>query len=130
MGNGRHVHRLRLLKLCIKLSQILQEIVDLWRAMYTYFGLKFFQSSLQPYLVEVDLGEESNRQLCISPGMDMVLFAFGVTLLGFITYLEAWVIGNPLLPGVVFRVKFITPLILALLCLYGSLGIFLLCGVL
>ncbi|OKP08913.1 hypothetical protein PENSUB_5494 [Penicillium subrubescens] len=59
-----------------------------------------------------------------------VLFAIGITLLGVMTYLEAWVIRNPLIPGDIFRVKFMTPLILALLCLYGSLGIFLLYGVL
>jgi MFS family permease len=59
-----------------------------------------------------------------------VLFAIDVTLLGFMTYLEAWVIDDPLLPGEIFRVKYMTPLILALLCLYGSLGIFLLYGIL
>lgn len=59
-----------------------------------------------------------------------VLFTIGVTLLGIMTYLEVWVVNNPLLPGDIFRVKFITPLILALFCLYGSLGIFLLYGVL
>ncbi|OKP07155.1 Drug resistance protein [Penicillium subrubescens] len=59
-----------------------------------------------------------------------VLFSIGATLLGVMVYLEAWVIDNPLLPGDIFRVKFMTPLILALLCLYGSVGIFLLYGVL
>ncbi|CEJ62660.1 hypothetical protein PMG11_11154 [Penicillium brasilianum] len=59
-----------------------------------------------------------------------VLFTIGVTLLGVMTYLEVWVVDNPLLPGDIFRLKFMTPLILALLCLYGSLGIFLLYGVL
>ncbi|KAJ5672870.1 Major facilitator superfamily domain general substrate transporter [Penicillium longicatenatum] len=46
-----------------------------------------------------------------------------ITLLGVITYLKGWVIKNPLLPSNIFRVKFITPLILALLYLYGSLVI-------
>lgn len=59
-----------------------------------------------------------------------VLFAIGAILLGVMAYLEGWVIENPLLPGDIFRVKFMTPLVLALLCLYGSLGIFLLYGVL
>lgn len=59
-----------------------------------------------------------------------VLFAIGAVLLGVMAYLEGWVIENPLLPGDIFRVKFMTPLVLALLCLYGSLGIFLLYGVL
>ncbi|CEJ61892.1 hypothetical protein PMG11_10408 [Penicillium brasilianum] len=59
-----------------------------------------------------------------------VLFTIGATLLGVMTYLEVWVVNNPLLPGDIFRLKFMTPLILALLCLYGSLGIFLLYGVL
>lgn len=58
------------------------------------------------------------------------LFAMGVTLLGVMVYLEVRVVDNPLLPGDIFRVKFMTPLILALLCLYGSVGIFLLYGVL
>ncbi|KAJ5318708.1 hypothetical protein N7476_005128 [Penicillium atrosanguineum] len=60
----------------------------------------------------------------------LVLFTIGVILLGVMTYLEVWVVKNPLLPGDIFRVKFMTPLILALFCLYGSLGIFLLYGVL
>jgi MFS family permease len=59
-----------------------------------------------------------------------VLFTIGAILLGVMAYLEGWVIENPLLPGDIFRVKFMTPLVLALLCLYGSLGIFLLYGVL
>ncbi|KAJ5643590.1 uncharacterized protein N7484_006097 [Penicillium longicatenatum] len=59
-----------------------------------------------------------------------VIFTIGVTLLGIMAYIEGWVIKNPLLPGEIFRVRFMTPLILALLCLYGSLGIFFLYGVL
>ncbi|KAJ5232846.1 hypothetical protein N7468_005802 [Penicillium chermesinum] len=53
----------------------------------------------------------------------------GVILLGIFTYVEGWVISNPLLHGDIFRVKYMTPLTIALLCLYGSLGIFLLYGV-
>ncbi|KAJ6172499.1 hypothetical protein N7470_001566 [Penicillium chermesinum] len=48
---------------------------------------------------------------------------------GIFTYVEGWVISNPLLHGDIFRVKYMTPLTIALLCLYGSLGIFLLYGV-
>ncbi|KAF3391297.1 Drug resistance protein [Penicillium rolfsii] len=59
-----------------------------------------------------------------------VLFVTGTVLLGVMAYLEGWVVENPLLPGDIFRVKFMTPLVLALLCLYGSLGVFLLYGVL
>jgi hypothetical protein len=45
-------------------------------------------------------------------------------------YVEGWAVGNPLLPGDIFRVKHMTALVVALLFLYGSLGIFLLFGVL
>ncbi|KAI2785967.1 hypothetical protein POX_h09732 [Penicillium oxalicum] len=58
------------------------------------------------------------------------LFALGVVILGVMAYFEGWVVSNPLLPGDIFKVKCMTPLVLALLCLYGSFGILLLFGVL
>ncbi|KAJ5114388.1 hypothetical protein NUU61_000147 [Penicillium alfredii] len=54
----------------------------------------------------------------------------GVILLAIFTYVEGWVVENPLLPGDIFRVKYMTPLAIALLFLYGTLGIFLLYAVL
>lgn len=59
-----------------------------------------------------------------------VFLVLGVLLLGIMAYVEGWVVSNPLLPGDIFHVKYMTPLTIALLCLYGSLGIFLLYGVL
>ena len=59
-----------------------------------------------------------------------LFLALGVILLGVMAYVEGWVVKNPLLPGDIFRVKYMTPLIIALLFLYGSLGIFLLYAVL
>ncbi|KAJ5085210.1 hypothetical protein N7532_009981 [Penicillium argentinense] len=54
----------------------------------------------------------------------------GVITLAAFAYVEGWVVHNPLMPGDIFRVKHMTPLVLSLLCLYGSLGVFLLYGVL
>lgn len=59
-----------------------------------------------------------------------LFLALGVILLGVMAYVEGWVVKNPLLPGDIFRVKYMTPLVIALLFLYGSLGIFLLYAVL
>ncbi|KAJ5581110.1 hypothetical protein N7450_007411 [Penicillium hetheringtonii] len=59
-----------------------------------------------------------------------VFLCLGVISLAAFAYVEGWVVHNPLLPGDVFHVKHLKPLLLSLLCLYGSLGIFLLYGVL
>jgi MFS family permease len=59
-----------------------------------------------------------------------VCFVLGVILLGIMAYVEGWVVKNPLLPGNIFAVKYMTPLAIALLFLYGSLGVFLLYAVL
>ncbi|KAB8078303.1 major facilitator superfamily domain-containing protein [Aspergillus leporis] len=55
-----------------------------------------------------------------------VCFTLGLILLGVMVYVEGWVVENPLLPGDLFAVKYMTPLAIALLFLYGSLGIYLL----
>ncbi|KAL2829416.1 major facilitator superfamily domain-containing protein [Aspergillus cavernicola] len=55
-----------------------------------------------------------------------VCLVLGVVLLATMTYVEGWVIKNPLLPGDIFAVKYMKPLAIALLFLYGSLGVFLL----
>lgn len=55
-----------------------------------------------------------------------VCLIIGVLLLGALTYVEGWVVKNPLLPGDLFAVKYMKPLVISLLCMYGSLGIFLL----
>ncbi|KAE8150942.1 major facilitator superfamily domain-containing protein [Aspergillus avenaceus] len=59
-----------------------------------------------------------------------VCFSIGIVLLGIMVYVEGWVVENPLLPADLFAVKYMTPLVIALLFLYGSLGIFLLYAVL
>ncbi|KAL4996453.1 major facilitator superfamily domain-containing protein [Aspergillus recurvatus] len=59
-----------------------------------------------------------------------VCFVLGVLLLAALTYVEGWVVKNPLLPGDIFAVKYMKPLAIALLFLYGSLGVFLLYAVL
>lgn len=59
-----------------------------------------------------------------------LFFVLGLILLGVMIYVEGWVVKNPLLPGDVFRVKYMLPLVIALLFLYGTLGIFLLYAVL
>ncbi|KAL5049107.1 hypothetical protein BDW71DRAFT_165552 [Aspergillus fruticulosus] len=59
-----------------------------------------------------------------------VCFVLGVLLLAVLTYVEGWVVKNPLLPGDIFGVKYMRPLAIALLFLYGSLGVFLLYAVL
>ncbi|KAJ6014236.1 Major facilitator superfamily domain general substrate transporter [Penicillium herquei] len=60
----------------------------------------------------------------------LFLFIVGCLLLGLLVWVEGWMVKNPLLPGDIFHVKSMVALIIALLCLYGSLGIFLLYGVL
>ncbi|KAJ5675183.1 Major facilitator superfamily domain general substrate transporter [Penicillium maclennaniae] len=60
----------------------------------------------------------------------IVFFVLGMILLGVMAYIEGWVVQNPLLPGDIFHVKHMAALVIALLFLYGSLGIFLLYGVL
>lgn len=59
-----------------------------------------------------------------------LFLVLGVACLAIMVYVEGWVVRNPLLPGDIFRVKHMTPLVIALLFLYGSLGVFLLFGVL
>ncbi|KAJ5679978.1 hypothetical protein N7536_011117 [Penicillium majusculum] len=59
-----------------------------------------------------------------------LFLVLGLILLGIMVYVEGWVVKNPLLPGDVFRVKYMLPLAIALLFLYGTLGIFLLYAVL
>ncbi|KAI2709180.1 hypothetical protein CBS147332_6239 [Penicillium roqueforti] len=59
-----------------------------------------------------------------------LFLALGLIFLGMMVYVEGWVVKNPLLPGDIFRVKYMLPLVVALLFLYGTLGIFLLYAVL
>ncbi|KAJ5306896.1 hypothetical protein PENANT_c003G04201 [Penicillium antarcticum] len=59
-----------------------------------------------------------------------LFLALGLVLLGAMIYVEGWVVENPLLPGDIFHVKYMTPLVIALLFLYGTLGIFMLYAVL
>ena len=56
----------------------------------------------------------------------IVTLILGVMFLGAFTYVEGWVVENPLMPGDLFSVKYMKPLIIALLCMYGCLGVFLL----
>ncbi|KAH1352150.1 hypothetical protein KXW30_005462 [Aspergillus fumigatus] len=59
-----------------------------------------------------------------------VCLALGVVLLAAFVYVEGWVVGDPLATADVFAVKYLKPLLFSLVCLYGSLGIFLLYGAL
>jgi MFS family permease len=59
-----------------------------------------------------------------------LFLALGLIFLGAMIYVEGWVVENPLLPGDIFHVKYMTPLVVALLFLYGTLGIFMLYAVL
>ncbi|KAL5341904.1 major facilitator superfamily domain-containing protein [Aspergillus crustosus] len=59
-----------------------------------------------------------------------ICFVLGIILLAIMAYVEGWIVKNPLLPGDIFAVKYMTPLAIALLFLYGSLGVFLLYAVL
>lgn len=56
----------------------------------------------------------------------IVTLILGVLFLAAFTYVEGWVVENPLMPGDLFSVKYMKPLIIALLCMYGCLGVFLL----
>ncbi|KAE9979264.1 hypothetical protein EG327_007082 [Venturia inaequalis] len=57
-----------------------------------------------------------------------ILLIVGVLILGSAVYVEGWVAIQPLLPFDLFKVKSMTPLMIALLFSYGSLGIFLFYG--
>ncbi|KAJ5357247.1 hypothetical protein N7541_004405 [Penicillium brevicompactum] len=59
-----------------------------------------------------------------------LFLALGLIILGVMVYVEGWVVKNPLLPGDIFKVKYMLPLVIALLFLYGTLGTFLLYAVL
>ncbi|RLL93219.1 hypothetical protein CFD26_101393 [Aspergillus turcosus] len=59
-----------------------------------------------------------------------VCLALGVVLLAVFVYVEGWVVQDPLVTADVFAVRYMKPLLLSLVCLYGSLGIFLLYGAL
>lgn len=56
----------------------------------------------------------------------IALFILGSLLLLAAVYVEGWVASDPLLPPSLFKVKYMTPLCIALFFTYGSLGIFLL----
>lgn len=56
------------------------------------------------------------------------LLILGVLLLFLAAYIEGWVAKAPLLPGSIFKHKSMTPLIISMLFLYGTLGIFLVYG--
>lgn len=56
----------------------------------------------------------------------IVTFILGVVFLIAFTYTQGWVVTNPLLPADLFAVKYMTPLVISLLLLYGCLGVFLL----
>ncbi|PLN86122.1 putative MFS multidrug transporter [Aspergillus taichungensis] len=60
-----------------------------------------------------------------TPYVYVTLVVGGLLLLA-LTYVEGWIVSNPLIPGDLFSVKYMTPLVIALLCMYGSLGIYLL----
>lgn len=59
-----------------------------------------------------------------------ICFVLGVIILAIAIYVEGWVADAPLLPFDLFKVPYMMPLIISLLFLYGSLGIFLLYGAL
>jgi MFS family permease len=59
-----------------------------------------------------------------------LFLVLGLIILGVMVYMEGWVVKNPLLPGDIFRVKYMLSLVIALLFLYGTLGIFMLYAVL
>lgn len=56
----------------------------------------------------------------------IVILILGVLSLAVAVYVEGWVAEQPLLPFDLFRVKYIKPLIFALLLSFGSLGVYLL----
>lgn len=55
----------------------------------------------------------------------LVTLVLGVVLMAVFIYIEGWVVEKPLLPGSLFRIKFITPLFLALFIAYGGFGVYL-----
>ncbi|KAI9681995.1 MAG: hypothetical protein M1817_000049 [Caeruleum heppii] len=54
------------------------------------------------------------------------LFVVGSLLIAAAFYVEGWIATSPLLPFDIFKVRYMTPLAIALLFSYGNLGIFLL----
>jgi uncharacterized membrane protein HdeD (DUF308 family) len=56
----------------------------------------------------------------------IVTLITGVLFLALAVYVEGWVAEMPLLPFDLFEVKYMKPLVIALLFTYGSLGVFLL----
>ncbi|RAH46284.1 putative MFS multidrug transporter [Aspergillus brunneoviolaceus CBS 621.78] len=56
----------------------------------------------------------------------LVCLILGAVILGAFVYVEGWVADKPLLPGDLFSVKYMKPIVICLLLMYGSLGIFLL----
>ncbi|RAH77851.1 putative MFS multidrug transporter [Aspergillus japonicus CBS 114.51] len=56
----------------------------------------------------------------------LVCLILGAVILGAFVYVEGWVADKPLLPGDLFSVKYMKPIVISLLLMYGSLGIFLL----
>ncbi|KAL2870573.1 major facilitator superfamily-domain-containing protein [Aspergillus lucknowensis] len=55
----------------------------------------------------------------------LVAFLVGIALLGVAVYVEGWVAESPLLPFDVFRVRYMSPLFVALSFSYGVFGIYL-----
>ncbi|PGH18391.1 hypothetical protein AJ79_00458 [Helicocarpus griseus UAMH5409] len=55
-----------------------------------------------------------------------ICIVIGGILLGLAVYVEGWVARAPLLPFELFRVPYMTPLVIALLFFYGCLGVYLL----
>lgn len=56
------------------------------------------------------------------------LFVVGCLILMAAVYIEGWVAEMPILPGEIFAVKSLAPLVVALMLLYGTMGIYLLYG--
>jgi hypothetical protein len=56
------------------------------------------------------------------------LLVVGIVSLAVAVYIEGWVAELPILPADIFAVKAMTPLVVALLMLYGTMGIYLLYG--
>ena len=57
-----------------------------------------------------------------------ILFVVGVLFLAAAVYIEGWVAELPLLPADIFANRSMAPLVIALMLLYGTLGIYLLYG--
>ncbi|KAL2002686.1 hypothetical protein VTN02DRAFT_6169 [Thermoascus thermophilus] len=55
-----------------------------------------------------------------------ICLAIGAVILGIAVYVEGWVASSPLLPGDLFRVPSLKPVIIVLSLVYGGLGVFLL----